>query len=538
VDVFKGYTAAAGFNVYTARTYPKEYWNRIAFVNEPTGRVVHQAILEKTGAGYDEKDGFNLVASADDWFGPVVAQVGPDGHVWIADWYNFIIQHNPTPTGFQTGQGNAYINPLRDQTHGRIYRVVYTGAPAYKPISLSKDRPAELVKTLANDNLGWRMHAQRLLVERANRDVVPDLIALVKNRNVDELGINPGAIHALWTLSGLGVIDGSSGPASAAAVEAMRHPSAGVRKAALQVLPANEATLKEARAAGLLQDPDPFTRMSAMLLLASLAPSDEVGSLLYQASKMPAVNQDEWLSLAVYNGAARHREGFFKAYAADLGAAPFRALADKLAKEEQTPQPPPQPGGNQRAVGQSMAPVGEKLLRAYVEDIVGPINRPPPPTGGFGRGGGGRGRGANFTPVAGGRGGRGGAPTGQPMVVTIRTVPTDMTYSLKEFTVKPGQYVRIVLVNPDEMQHNLVFVRNGAVEQVGALVDIMAKASDAAERSYIPPSQDVLVWTNLVDPGQSTTLEFIAPTQAGDYPYLCTFPGHWKTMRGVMKVAE
>ena len=53
-----------------------------------------------------------------------LAEVGPDGHVWVIDWYNFIVQHNPTPQGFKTGKGNAYETPLRDKTHGRIYRIV------------------------------------------------------------------------------------------------------------------------------------------------------------------------------------------------------------------------------------------------------------------------------------------------------------------------------------------------------------------------------------------------------------------------------
>ena len=46
------------------------------------------------------------------------AQVGPDGHVWVIDWYNFIVQHNPTPAGYETGRGNAYETPLRDKQHG------------------------------------------------------------------------------------------------------------------------------------------------------------------------------------------------------------------------------------------------------------------------------------------------------------------------------------------------------------------------------------------------------------------------------------
>jgi len=73
---------------------------------------------------------------------------------------------------------------------------------------------------------------------------------------------------------------------------------------------------------------------------------------------------------------------------------------------------------------------------------------------------------------------------------------------------------------------------------VGALADAMAATPDAAERSYVPPTPDVMWFTKLVDPGKSFTIEFTAPRQTGDYPYICTFPGHWRIMQGTMKVAE
>ena len=49
-----------------------------------------------------------------------MAEVGPDGAVWVLDWYNYIVQHNPTPQGFETGKGNAYVSDLRDKKHGRM----------------------------------------------------------------------------------------------------------------------------------------------------------------------------------------------------------------------------------------------------------------------------------------------------------------------------------------------------------------------------------------------------------------------------------
>jgi hypothetical protein len=118
---------------------------------------------------------------------------------WVVDWPPHR-QHNPTraPTAPET-----YENPLRDQDFGRIYRVVWKdGKPSAQP-KLTGATPAQLVTALRNDNLFWRRHAQRLLVERQRKDVVPALIDLVRDPRTDEIGLNAGAIHALWTLQGL-----------------------------------------------------------------------------------------------------------------------------------------------------------------------------------------------------------------------------------------------------------------------------------------------------------------------------------------------
>src|SRR5690606_36448913 len=75
VDVFGGFTAASGHNFYTARNYPAQYWDKMAFVCEPTGHLVHMAKINKEGAGYTESDGWNLFAGADEWVAPVAARV-------------------------------------------------------------------------------------------------------------------------------------------------------------------------------------------------------------------------------------------------------------------------------------------------------------------------------------------------------------------------------------------------------------------------------------------------------------------------------
>ncbi|TAE58068.1 MAG: dehydrogenase, partial [Bacteroidetes bacterium] len=317
VDVFNGFTAAAGHNFYTARSFPKPYWNRIAFVCEPTGRLVHNAIIEPEGSSFTEKDGWNFMASSDEWFAPVDAEVGPDGAVWVLDWYDFIIQHNPTPPGFENGKGNAHINPLRDRDRGRIYRVSYRNGKASSMPKLSAADPKGLIAALGNDNLFWRLTAQRLLVERGQTDVASDLVKALSSAKNDQLGLQPQALHALWTLHGLGLTDGKNEEVNKAVLAALSSPVAAIRRAAIQISPRNEALSQALMNGKLLKDTDFPTRLEAFLALSEMESSPETGAYLYAQSKDPANVSDIWISQALYCAASRHQTGFVKAYLAD-----------------------------------------------------------------------------------------------------------------------------------------------------------------------------------------------------------------------------
>src|SRR5699024_699007 len=182
VDWVGAFTAGAGHGFYTARKYPKRYWNRVAFVMDPTMHVVGEFIMTENGSSYNANYPRNLIASDDQWFSPVAAEVGPDGNVWIADWYNYVIQHNAESDRQKPTPGNAYANPLRDRQHGRIYRIVYEEGAGNENFSLEGAGAEQLVETLSHDNMLWRKHAQRLLVERGKPDIVPALIDLVKDQ--------------------------------------------------------------------------------------------------------------------------------------------------------------------------------------------------------------------------------------------------------------------------------------------------------------------------------------------------------------------
>ena len=111
-----------------------------------------------------------------------------------------------------------------------------------------------------------------------------------------------------------------------------------------------------------------------------------------------------------------------------------------------------------------------------------------------------------------------------------------LQFDIKTFTVKAGKTVEIVFENPDAMQHNIIIGKPKSLEKIGKAADKMITDPDGAAKNYVPNSPDILFASALVNPDQTIKLRFTAPAKAGNYPYLCTFPGHWRIMNGVMKV--
>ena len=118
--------------------------------------------------------------------------------------------------------------------------------------------------------------------------------------------------------------------------------------------------------------------------------------------------------------------------------------------------------------------------------------------------------------------------------VRIATVPERMLYDVKEITVKAGKKIRLTFANPDFMPHNILLVNPGKADEVG--LKAMAMGAKGFEMAFVPESADILWASKLIDHGKEEIIEFTAPTQPGDYPYLCSFPGHHILMRGMLKV--
>jgi len=94
--------------------------------------------------------------------------------------------------------------------------------------------------------------------------------------------------------------------------------------------------------------------------------------------------------------------------------------------------------------------------------------------------------------------------------------------------------VRLVFKNADDMLHNLVIVQPGRANAIGEAA--LALGLDGLAQNYVPASPDVLYHTALLQPGASETIFFTVPETPGDYEFLCTFPGHFQLMRGILRV--
>ena len=307
VDVFGGYTAAAGSAFIYSDNLPARLQGR-AMICEPTMKNIALFNVRRDGAGYAADDEFNLVASSDEWMSPVFAEVGPDGAVWFADWQNYIIQHNPTPSlergGYaaKTGVGGAHENPLRDHVRGRIYRVVWEKAKPAAITTLKGASTPQLVAALGDGNPFWRLTAQRLLVEGRRTDATAALKSAVTG------GAAIKAIHALWTLHGIGQLDAATHRSG------LLHADAAVRRNAVRALGRDAAAVALFFSSAVVSDPDALTKLAALVKLAEFPQSDQIKTVAASVVRNPAHQSDEWLREAArvlgrIHGAAVYREG-------------------------------------------------------------------------------------------------------------------------------------------------------------------------------------------------------------------------------------
>lgn len=596
VDVRGGYTAAAGANFYTARNYPEIYRNQM-YVCEPTGHLVHIAKIVKDGAGYREVDGGNIFASTDAWTAPVFAETGPDGNLWVADWYNPVIQHNPDKRGMENqiwnadkGEGNAHINPLRDYRHGRIYIIKHGDGDDSEITHLDRNDDEALLAALQSENMFWRTMAQRFIVEEQKEELVPNLVSLATDEgNTDGNGLNAPALHALWALDGLGAFDRQN-EVHETLVKGLDSESYAVKRAAMALLPGTTFGSEALAKSGLLAHEDLHTRLAAIVRASELPESAGLYGEIEKAVADPVVTSDKWLNSAVKmyfrelnyetidqasvemvmpsaeegksiwrytenepgedwiksdfdDTSWKEGEGMFGGKNVEKARTPWTTKDIWLRKEVLISEIIDEPVlkishdddyeifiNGQRL----MAEVGSSG-RAYkylrLDKEKGTLFKP----------------GKNVIAVhcvnTGGDQyvdmgiGKVGAVEAD-MVFDINTVPQKMAFDKTVLKVKAGQTIEIRLKNNDQMPHNLVIISPGSLDVFGPLVDTFVTTSEAEKMDYVPKSRYVLKATTMLDPNESESIILTLPDEPGTYPFVCTFPGHWRLMQGEIIVTR
>ena len=298
------FTSGCGNTFYSGAAFPAPYNDKVSFIAEPVSNTVHADFLSDDGAsfkasrlsGQEDKE---FLASTDSWFRPVNMYVGPDGSLYLLDYYRQIIEHPEWMSEEAIKEGNLYNG--RDM--GRIYRISAAGAkPAewIKHLSLGDYSDDELIKQLANPNGWWRTNAQRLLVDRNNDATVPALADMAKSSS------SPlGRLHALWTLEGMGRLD------PAVIVHALKDPLPGIRENAVRLLERHLDDSPHLAIALLSLESDPDAKVRFQLLCTLGFIQNAEAAAVRNRLLLKDIN-DKWVQIAALSAQGSQSSSLLK----------------------------------------------------------------------------------------------------------------------------------------------------------------------------------------------------------------------------------
>jgi putative membrane-bound dehydrogenase-like protein len=280
-------TSSCGITWYQGGLFPDSF-NNVTFIAEPVHNLVHADKISGIGTSYNASRLYNdreFLASTDPWFRPVQFYIGPDGALYVIDYYRQIIEH-PEWMSEEIAKSGALYN---GSNQGRIYRITPDNAPALNwnsKLTLNNASIQELVKQLSNPNIWWRRNAQRLLVDKQD----PSAIPLIKEL-LDSTHSSIAIVHALWTLEGLKAISKNM------ITKLFKHPEAGVRENAIRIaeLHMKEIPELENELVPLYDDKDPKVRYQLLCTLGLL--DSDAAESAKQFILLKDV-EDKWIQIA------------------------------------------------------------------------------------------------------------------------------------------------------------------------------------------------------------------------------------------------
>jgi putative membrane-bound dehydrogenase-like protein len=250
-------TSGSGITAYLGDAFPAPYNKNVTFITECVSNLVHADVLRDSGASFVASrilQNKEFLTSTDAWARPVNMYVGPDGALYVLDYYRRVIESPEWMSEEAIAAGGLYDGSDK----GRIYRITPENgkkAEWTKGLQLGKSNTEELIKQLSNPNIWWRMNAQRLLVDRSDKSAIPSLVKMAGNPSP------MGRLHALWTLEGMGEL-------SAKVIEeALKDTVAGIRENAIKLAELHLSSAPELAKSLLLLQKDQNAKVRFQLLL-------------------------------------------------------------------------------------------------------------------------------------------------------------------------------------------------------------------------------------------------------------------------------
>jgi len=279
------FTSATGVTIYRGTAYPEPFRNN-AFIGDVGGNMIHRKLLSKDGSHYLAKradQGIEFITSTDNWFRPVNFANTPHGTLMVLDMYRETIEHPfsiPEPI-------KKHLDLTSGKNRGRLYHLLHEGFRPRAVKDLETAKSADLIPLLADPDAWWRETAQRLILERDDKSVVPQLKQMAVSSGVDL-----GRAHALWTLAALGALEPATlAPAFAHANPFVREQAAKLSEPFLKTDAGTAAALTK-----LAEDPDGFVLLQVAFSLGEMPGSEATAAL---AKLARTGGSDSWIRSAI-----------------------------------------------------------------------------------------------------------------------------------------------------------------------------------------------------------------------------------------------
>ncbi|MFN8349445.1 MAG: PVC-type heme-binding CxxCH protein [Spirosomataceae bacterium] len=271
----------SGLEVVSGRHLP-ESWQGSVITNDFRANRINRFQLEEQGSGYASKQAEDLLWTNHVAFRPVDISVGPDGAIYVADWYNPIIQHGEVD----------FHDPRRDQQHGRIWRIVAKNRPLVKKPLLTKATVHELLESLKLPEDWTRAQTKQVLKARGAREVLPVLQQWVQALDKNDTDYEHHLLEALWVYQ---TLESVNEPLLVSLLNAKNHQA---RAAAVRTLTFWQPKIANVSAllSKAVADPHPQVRLEAVIALRGIKTAEAVRTALSVLDRP----MDEFLDFALW----------------------------------------------------------------------------------------------------------------------------------------------------------------------------------------------------------------------------------------------